>query len=85
MCMFAHIILTSECILLLTVTHYLIFWPEEDSVSTVPLKMVINNNTTDVLAVGAECEVRASGKRTYKGKVVSCGKCDIYIYIYIIL
>ena len=53
MCMFAHNILTSEYILLLTVTHYLIFWPKKDLVSTVPLKSVINKNTTDALAIGA--------------------------------
>ena len=70
--------------LLLTVTHYLIFWPEEDLVFTVLLKSVINKNTTDVLDVGAECEVRVSGKHTYKGKVVACSKCDTIIILSLI-
>ena len=57
---------------LLSGNHYLIFWPEEESVSTVCEQAIVS---PDVGArnVGAGCKVKATGK-VYGGVIAGNGK-----------
>ena len=60
-----HVVVTVSVIV---AEHYLVYWPEEDSVSVVPVE-----NVQEKCEVGKECEVKL-GRKCYKGKVCAIGK-----------
>lgn len=56
-------------------THYLVYWVNEDSVSTVPLKSIVSPAAVQHCALekGTVCSVRAFGK-IHEAKVVGRGE-----------
>ena len=57
----------------LLATHYLIFWPGESSVTTVPVKQIVEPKCPSLLPLGTFCKVKTNGKAVYEGKVASYG------------
>ena len=58
--------------LFLTAPYYLIFWPEEDSVSVVIRSSIVGSDF-DTLDVGTECQVKQRSK-LFSGKVAASGE-----------
>ena len=58
---------------MLLATHYLIFWPGESSVTTVPVKQVVEPKCPSLLSLGTFCKVKANEKAVYEGRVASYG------------
>lgn len=55
-------------------SYYLIYWEEEDAVSSVKADVIGGE-----MSVGQQCLVRM-GKREYPGKIAGCAKpCDLLI------
>ena len=65
MCMFC----TSPCCLLHP-EYYLVGWLDEEAVSTVPAKSVVEEDET--LVPGTVCHVKSKGK-VYKAKAIAAG------------
>ena len=57
----------------LLATHYFIFWPGESSVTTVPVKQVVEPKCPLLLPLGTFCKVKPNEKAVYEGKVASYG------------
>ena len=65
-------IYTYICIYLFAGNFFLIYWPEEESVTAVPSKRIVEPSS-DSLGVGDYCQVKHA-RTVYEGKVAAVGK-----------
>ena len=71
--------------------HYLIFWPEEKSVTVVSGQSIVSPISLSARTVGADCTVRSTGK-VYSGRIAGRGKleqikimdsCFMYVHVHV--
>jgi len=58
--------------------YYLVYWPEEQSVSSVRSDGITSPSLVD-LKVGVDCKV-SLGRRLYNGKIAATGICPLDSY-----
>ncbi len=51
----------------------MVYWPKEDSVTTVPLKCIVTPSEAGALEVGTLCTVKTYGK-VHEGKIAGRGE-----------